>query len=168
METFEKYEGLQQENESSPDFWHRYTAYSASSGIAPIRAYFHRCGSEAFAEPEVRDELPIQIGHHLKISLSNNHKYLEGAKFMIAVMWGDLGDKMIDLFKYDSLDNWSDNPEVSSFIIRNGVCVPKEKTITCGDGLIVLGAEERFRRDTKNLDEYMGNSFEISGLIIKK
>ena len=79
---------------------------------------------------------------------------------------------MVDLFGFSDLDSrlvpikLPGNPDVDNYVFRNGVYTPERKTIVCGDGLIVLGAEEEYRRqETKNLAEYLRSpQSEFSGM----
>jgi hypothetical protein len=83
--------------------------------------------------------------------------------FVNAIMWGTpTADKMIDFFgvgpNHSLLrdDHWADNPDVYSWIVKNGVIVPKESIseITCGKGIIVMGEEEKYRLRTRDYEEY--------------
>lgn len=87
--------------------------------------------------------------------LSQQKLDFEGMDYFMAISWGEDGQKIVDVFGYSGLkEKWKSNPEVSGWVIRNGI-ISKTREITCGEGLIVLGQEERHRRQTRNLKQYL-------------
>lgn len=159
---FEKLEPLRREEDSAPNFRGRYTLIRDES--PPVRAYFHASGISAFGPCLEFIEKNIW-GNYLKSVLDNNVEIIKDAIFLICAIWGDRREKMIDIFKYDNMENWTENPNVSAFVMRNGVYLPERTDVTCGDTLIVLGAEESYRRKTKSLKEYIENPPKIPGLV---
>jgi len=122
--------------------------------IIPIRAYVHGCGSEVYGVTQqqavegARDYL-FQI---LRDSLPDIID--DEGDFIYAVIWGDNGDKVVDIFTfpYERDDNknliWPGNPEIDVVVYRN-----RELTMdsgTCEDSIIVLGEESKFRRSIVN------------------
>lgn len=94
---------------------------------------------------------------------------------MIAAVWGDDSNRMIDLFADSDLDSndnpkkWPGNSDKRSYFIKNGVILPVEsidsrEAVGCGDMDIILGYEEMFRREKKNLREFLDNPPQIPGL----
>ncbi len=84
-------------------------------------------------------------------------------------------EKIIDWFGWKGLDtstkadNWPGNPDIYSFVTIDSLIKLDDKNtgtseISCGDGAITLGEEERYRRTTKNLDEFASKPPEIIGL----
>jgi len=141
----------------------------------PIRAYIHRAGtrdvfgSEASASEYFMEQLDSYLGENLS-----------GYDFTLAVIWGSVGPstinsrpktnyRNIDVFGFSGLkENWSGNPDVSNFVMTNGIFRPLEKpadVTTCGDTLILLGREEGYRRTTPNLDFYMINPPNLGELL---
>ena len=130
---------------------------------APIRAYLHRSAKNNLEGTNYLKEMK----EHLMETLSKNHGTIENADFYLAAIWSIEKDKMIDLFKYTQTghpDNWPKNPDVNMFVFKNGVYQQNEKLTMRGDTLIMLGAEEHFRRNTKGLTEYIEGRPEIPGL----
>ena len=88
--------------------------------------------------------------------------------YLLGAIWGKKDEKIIDLFGFSDISEWPGNPDVTSFVIKNGGYDTREdddsfvESYTCGDTLIMLGEEEKYRRTTKSLDEYMRNPPEIS------
>jgi len=89
-------------------------------------------------------------------------------EFMMGIVWGEHGNRMVDFFAWSGLNplkkpgNWPGNPEIYSFVLRNGVLVPEGedfsiKQIGCGDGIILVGEEEKYRRSCTNLDDFTSN-----------
>lgn len=155
-------EQFRKEGKLSPNFRDRVTYIS--NQLPPVRAYIHEsCSFEAFSSPCNRS-IDIEAKEHLILSLGKNLELVEDADYMLAAIWGNENSKMIDVFKYTDVKDWPGNPDVSAFVMQNGVYIPR-KEITCGDTLIVLGIEEKYRRTTKSLKEYMKNPPGIEGLI---
>ena len=87
--------------------------------------------------------------------------------FTNTIMWmSSKGSEMIDFFGYSLDSGWTSNPSVYSWVTENGLIVPSKKIleITCGQGMIILGEEERYRLATKDLKDYLQNPPEIRGL----
>ena len=59
----------------------------------------------------------------------------------------------------NKLDNgvWCSNPEVYSWFISEGT-LNDTRSVTCGDGTIVLGKEEEHRRKCKNIGDWLRNA----------
>ncbi len=136
---------------------------------SPGRAYIHRAGlNEVFgSESAARNYFKQQYELYLK---KNFEKY----DFTIAVLWGAKGQQVnyrnIDVFGFHGLNRkWPGNPDVSNFVLSNGIFKPLEKptdVTTCGDTLILLGKEEEYRRTTSGLDVYMNNPPSLDGLLV--
>jgi hypothetical protein len=154
---------LKKAGEASPNFRARLT-YDHGP-LPPIRAYLHNAGiDEAFDCPK-RKTVEAKVEEHLIKTLIMNRGIINGADYLLAAIWGDKGAKMIDLFRYSGLGGWPGNPDFAGFVFRNGVYMPEKRELTCGDTLIVLGQEERYRRTTKDLKEYVEHSPSIDGLV---
>jgi len=69
-------------------------------------------------------------------------------------LWGDNKDRMVDFFGY-RLDNGdvTRNPEVEPWFMRNGVILQRGKM--CGEGILLLSQEEKYRRECRSLAEYL-------------
>ena len=148
-------------HEAVPNFTYRIS--SISEELPPLRAYYHNSGFIAAFTDKVK-EIHIATKNHLIDTLKENKGLIESGDYLLAMLWGDDGDKMIDIFKYSGVkNNWKANPGVESLVMKNGIYSP-DKEITCGDGMIVLGQEEEYRRTTWNLKDYMEHSPEIRGL----
>ena len=149
--TIENFEEFKRKNKNiSPNFLG--SLKYISDELPPLRAYFHNSGLvEAFGA----EKTVINAKKHLLESLIANSSLSADASYLIAAVWGEEGNKMIDLFKYSKLNGWPGNPTVSSFVIKNGVYAPERRDITCGDTLIMLGLEEQLRRRTVNVIQYM-------------
>jgi hypothetical protein len=136
---------------------------------APGRAYiFEHCFDSAYD-----DSFPSALEHY-DSSVKKNSEIFDSHRFNFvnAIMWGDETDKMIDFFGYKLLDgDWHSNPSVFNWVTRNGLVVPSRgdfvSEITCAKGLRILGAEEEYRLTTPDLETYLSNFPEISGLVQK-
>ncbi|MCD4666670.1 hypothetical protein K8R47_02565 [archaeon] len=140
-----------------PNFKGRFT-YNLEGGT-PVRAYFF----EGEFEGPTGNSLDNGI-KYLKSTLEENPRIVNGASFLIAGIWSnEEKDRMLDLFKYGEIKNWSKNTEFGGFAFRNGVYVPD--FATCEDTAIILSAEAKHRRRSAGLEEYMQNVPNIDGLI---
>ncbi len=117
----------------------------------PIRGYVHSSYSD-------RADSVSDFFHFSLASLSRQG-YIESphnpASWFVGILWQDQqhNGKTIDFFQFLNYTGWSGNPNVSSYVVRNGLCVPGA-SVTCTEGLLLLGMEEQLRRGTKSLDEY--------------
>jgi len=137
-----------------PDFIVRF----ARESLPPVRAYVHGSGSDVFSD----DGAPRG---HLTDVLERHAGLFTDADFLLAALWGNNGDRMIDLFKYTGIREWPGNPEVAAYVFKDGIYKPNARDITCGDTLIVLGIEEAHRRKTGNRGDYIRNPPDIEGLV---
>ena len=153
IETFDR------TNEKAPRFLGR--ACASFLGLGG-RVYFHEAGFD-----DVYDSFQDGL-NHLGVALINNPVLSEGTDYFWAGLWGDEGDKMIDFFRWSGVaDDWSLNPGMISFVLRNGVYQPDDREVTCEDGAIaIIGAEARHRRQSRSLAEYLaeGPNLEADGL----
>ncbi|MFA5856704.1 MAG: hypothetical protein WC867_05065 [Candidatus Pacearchaeota archaeon] len=132
----------------------------------PMRTYFHEFGfKDAFSDSNYPSEMR-GVEHLIETYEKNLNKGYGGEMdYNLAILWGNDGNKMIDLFSFIvDTDNWQSNPAVQSFTFKNGVYQPGNDFITCGDGLIMLGFEEQERRSTQNITEYFKRVPKKTGL----
>tara|TARA_Y100000034_G_C6547353_1_gene236355 strand:+ start:51 stop:500 length:450 start_codon:yes stop_codon:yes gene_type:complete len=135
------------------------------SGEIPVRGYIHRVGIEVYGntKAERRGSAVCNLRN-----IKNSDKFLKIVKeeeldYLLAALWADGQEKVIDLFGFgDVRNNWPSNPDVLSWSFRKGVL--RRGALTCGDMLLVLGEEERYRRTTPNLKHYLGNPPKIEGI----
>ncbi|MBU0466364.1 MAG: hypothetical protein KKF39_01665 [Nanoarchaeota archaeon] len=144
----------------------------------PVRAYVHRAGfNEIFGGDAMNaalyfhDSYTKYLGDNLK-----EHDYA------IAVMWGQTGQgkinarektnyRIIDVFGFKGIEPWPGNPDVSNWVMTNGIFTPLEKPTditTCGDTLILLGKEESTRRECPNFPLYVGMPTSLEEMEPKK
>jgi len=115
------------------------------------RFYLHSAGlEEVFGnETNARD--------HLSEFIDNHPAVFSPYTYVLGTVRGDVqsGDKLVDVFGF-MLKNWSDNPDVYPWTVKNGVYIPEVNICHyCGDTLMLLGEEEKFRRTKKSLEEYI-------------
>lgn len=95
-----------------------------------------------------------QLGEYIKnIILSD--KYYNDASYIITFLWSLKGEKMIDIWKFN--DNHVDDrsgPLGDVRVYREGKLCDK-LGLASGNTLIVLGYEERLRRQSKDLKSYL-------------
>jgi len=114
------------------------------------RAYLHKAGISAWGE----NALNRAGGCFIHTLEKHNFKEFD---FFLATLWAnEEEDFIVDLFGFRDIYPWPGNPEVTNWVIKEGVIVPDNKS-TCGDTLIVLGEEEKFRRTRRDLTDYLEN-----------
>jgi len=129
----------------------------------PGRVYFHESDfTKAYGNFNKAKK------HLLYILKENEDLFSMGDDYFLSIVWGNGTSKMVDFFVYSGLGiKWEANPEVSSYSTEDGIYFPEKRNIVCGDGFIILGEEEKYRRTTKNLSEYIRNPPKIEGLVNK-
>ncbi|MAG02845.1 hypothetical protein CMI42_05905 [Candidatus Pacearchaeota archaeon] len=126
------------------------------SSEVPFRAYLHQSGFESAYGRRISD-----VYDYLRATMGSLEAkgHLEGFEYLIPIVWGNDEDKFIDIFAYsDVTDNWPGNPDVSNLTVKGSLIMPRREelvTTTCGDGLILLGREEDYRRKTECLEYYL-------------
>jgi len=87
----------------------------------------------------------------------------EPVSWLVGILWQDLtgNEKIVDFFHFSDYSGWPGNPDVSNYVVRNGVYVPGT-SITCTEGLLLLGMEEQLRRGTKSLEEYCKTPLDLN------
>jgi len=132
---------------------------------AKMRAYIHGCGlPKDFSEHQVTKQAyyildRIETGPITNIKLDNNG-------YRLGIIWKDNKKKMriIDFFSFSGIDRWPGNPEVKTYTIKSDTGAIRYEGGACGDGLIILGVEETFRRRTRNLKQYLNTLPQFAGL----
>ena len=137
----------------------------------PIRAYCHISGfSEAFGFDKSNKMGGEAARDHL-VEIIKDNAFFRKYHWVLAIAWGNKGRKMVDFLGYHSIgENWPGNPDVDAFVTGNGQIVPTPgalniNQVTCGDSIIILGDEEKYRRITSNLAEYAAIPPDIVGLV---
>ena len=93
----------------------------------------------------------------LEAILNQGKSYLFHYKWLIAFIYGEEENTCIDLFGYSGLKKgvWPGNPHVRGWHYRNGIYSNTGGDFTTTDGLIVLGEEEKLRRNRPDLATYI-------------
>jgi len=122
------------------------------------KAYTHNSGQRFFNSDDL-------ISHYLALSFDNAPLETENLDYFISILWSASNEEhLIDFFGYSDIkNNWKGNPDISSWVLKNRVW-RKDNNITCGEGIILLGKEEEFRRKTKNIEEYMKTTLDLEKL----
>ena len=144
-------------------------------GRIPARAYLHASGAEVYNPPtgeifrraiDISDKV-LRARMYMEDILHQGGTIREDVQYVIAILWGEKEEKMADIFTFRRMKlfpDWPGNPQVLSWRLRNGTYDPERDNtaeMTCGDGLIVLGQEEAYRRRCRSLEEYAENPPEI-------
>ena len=143
----------------------------------PLRGYLHATGVEAYTSSSpklfigysgIREQLEIAEAH-LQTIFSKGLVAPNKLNYIIAIFWGHerSKEKIVECFGFSGIQgfpHWPGNPDVKTWKLIDGVYYNNtnvQRKITCGDGIIILGQEEAYRRRCKTLDEYLQNPPEI-------
>jgi len=95
-----------------------------------------------------------QIGNYIK-NIVKSDKYYDDASYIVAFIWSYNGEKILDLWKFNNnhVDDRS-GPLGDAKVYREGkLC--NDLGLASGNTLIVLGFEEKLRRQSKDLKSYL-------------
>lgn len=134
----------------------------------PGRVYVHSAGLREVYEgdPDNAVEHFINVAWPRAIEARRRGEFPLDAAYFLAIIWGkpDTQSPMTDLFMFrDFGSTWPGNPEVLASVMERGRII-YPSSIGCGDGLIMLGAEERLRRTKPNLQTYLESEVPVSEL----
>lgn len=129
-----------------------------------MRWYLHATGSNLYgatlidvaneADRYVREKsVHFDFLHHVSFS------------YFLGMLWGleSRNERIFELYGYRDLrftntQTWQEsNPDVVPWVFVNGVYTAPTppSALTCGDGMIMLGREEEYRRTTSDLGAYL-------------
>lgn len=96
-----------------------------------------------------------QMKEFLENIFSENKKFFDKFDYCVGFIWNYNGDKMIDLWKFsfNHVDDYS-GPLSEVRVFRNGKKC-QNLGMASGNTLLVLGYEEKLRRQSKNLKEFL-------------
>ena len=118
----------------------------------PGRLYLHNYGIEVFGS----NPIPTAKNEYRACLNKIGGDYL----WVIGILWGDdIPNSVVEIFAYNNIEKkiWPGNPEVDYFQFRSRFLIDKPRYLTCGDGLMILGREEEFRRHIKSLEVYLNS-----------
>jgi len=137
-------------------------------GITPeARLYVHQTGLETIFKQDKQENQAADPVWNARTYFMKVHKELRDqlietkVDFLLAAVWGDETEnaKVVDIFAYrDVRENWPGNPDVSGFVVKNGILVkenPLTLALTCGETIEMLGQEETYRQTTSSLSDYI-------------
>jgi len=80
--------------------------------------------------------------------------------YFLSILWSDGKKPLFDFFGYslDDKTNFKSNVGIRAFTIRDGIWAMPEE-LTCGEGIILLGEEEKLRRNCRDLTRYLDRMF---------
>ncbi|MBI3623919.1 hypothetical protein HY212_07625 [Candidatus Pacearchaeota archaeon] len=132
--------------------------FSGKDLVVPVRTYLHDVGLEKW---DINgDGVQSAANYHSLVFKSDGiHRIVRDEKldYVIAALWNNEGNKTADVFGYSGVkNNWKANPEVRAWNCINGIW--RDDAHFCGDMVMILGAEETWRRaSTKDLKYYMSH-----------
>ena len=133
--------------------------HQGSNNTIPIIAYVHSSGFNETFQGKVNNAQGYLENHFSSIMNGIEYGMLtpNNPLYAIAVVWGDTIHKIgsIDTFLFGDLNDWKKNPEVAAGVFRRGKLINHKKIISCRDTFIMLGIEEKTRRTTKDLTQYL-------------
>lgn len=109
------------------------------------------------------------LGKYIENIINENKEYFKGSTYLIVFLWNYEGKKMVDIWKFDA--NFVDDrsgPLGEAKIFKEGKeC--SDLGLASGSTLMILGYEEKLRRQSDNIQAYFdGPSPELPLEIINK
>ncbi len=131
-----------------------------------IRLYVHAAGSTLYGA--TLENAVSSADRHAQEVIAEL-AFFAGFDYFLGVLWGDQRreQRMFELWGFSDIRNWKEsNPDVAYWQFRNGIATPyiASTGLTCGDTLIMLGEEEKYRRTTPNLETYLRGSPDLGPL----
>ena len=119
------------------------------------KIYTHHSGDNVYPEGHLVD--------YLSTSIKNAPQETKQGDYFISLLWSDeKRNELMDIFVYSDIkNNWKGNPGISSWVVTNGIWKNKNP-ITCGEGIILLGREEEYRRTTRNISQYLKHTLDLN------
>jgi len=123
------------------------------------KLYMHKSGERVYSTQKYMTECITNAFDNSPVPSTNFYDYF------ISILWSDSeNNEMMDFFGFEGLKkNWKANPDVQSWVIKNGVWM-HDNPFTCGEGIILLGKEEELRRKTKNIEEYIKSTVDLDSI----
>lgn len=137
----------------------------------PGRVYIHSCGFSSVFESSIdkafdyfrKEALPI-----LQVAILTGEVSPADPVYFLATIWGDEKTyaRKLDAFVFGDIKNWPGNPEFATGVIQENKLSfnPPGRVVGCGDSLILLGAEEKLRRKTDGLADYLNSSVSVNDI----
>jgi len=122
-------------------------------GDLPIVVYPHRKALRASFTREANGCLERYV-HEL---YEGHTELFEMSDYHIVVLWGESGDRMADVWKFDRVADWGSGPRADVLVYRE-LRREYDVGISAGDALIMLGKEEEWRRRAHDLVKYLTGS----------
>jgi hypothetical protein len=129
-----------------------------------MRAYVHSFGLPDFGGSDLQENSRLAIAHLIEVirtpgvtdtmAFSGARVGSDCQEYLLAAFWNNQNTPMIDFFRVLQRASWPGNPEFHSYTFERGIYKP-DAPVTCGDGRILLGREEEYKRKTKNLAQYL-------------
>lgn len=135
--------------------------------IPSTRLYVHGAGIETFGTGS--QAYMNAIEYFREVSGSKDvRKFLEEQKidFLIALAWGDWGEKTMDLLGFTEIK--SGNANIKPRVFQNGKILPLELTTFCEDGFIITAKEAEHRRSCPSFAHFIRNPPGLEGLLPKE
>jgi len=106
-------------------------------------------GVDVYSEPESAREYLLE-------GLHASRNYIGRFSHILAAVWGDESDKVIDFFGYQGIKNWPGNAGCVPWNVVNGsMNILIEHC--CEDAQLMVADEIRYRRSCKSLEDFMAN-----------
>ena len=123
----------------------------------PGRIYLHDTARETLENGPIKKPYKA-FRRAFQAGMPLLHEELGHSNFFLSILWGKKDELRMDFFAYtlDDVFNWQSNVGVSPWVVERGVIWKRpDGEMTCGEGIILLGEEEKLRRRTHNLAEYL-------------
>lgn len=119
------------------------------------KIYFHTGGRGLYG---THDSKQIEAADdYLRTVMTSNTHLLGGYTFVLGALWGDEAgrDKVLDVFGFNVANEWPGNPEVDSWVARDGI-FRRENPVSCLEGgRLLFGVEGELQAGSNSLSDYL-------------
>lgn len=145
----------------------------ASGSVPPGKFYFHTAGRKLFGTtPEQQIDDANGFLREVFRHVGTMQPFYQDWTFSLGAIWGDekRRQKVVDVFGFPlGEEDWPGNPEAHAYVARATVGGPvsmaREGSVSCSEGLRIIGGELGLRAETASLREYISSDrLPVTGL----
>lgn len=95
------------------------------------------------------------VAHHVTDSINNSCQFINQSNysFLVGIAWADHNAKMIDVLGWKK--PWENNVNIDKWSFKEGIYRPKDPSVTCENGLLIMSREIELRRICTDLNQFI-------------
>lgn len=135
-------------------------------GKLDAKFYFHTGGREIYGGNNA-EQVARAVSHLRYDVLTPGLPPLSGYNFLLGAVWGDKGERVVDILGFREISEWPGNPEIDTWVSREGVLRPTTKSVLCMEGgRIIFGAEGELFAASDSLRQFIDTPMPQHPLIL--